>query len=254
MSTPARKRLMRDFKRLQQDPPAGISGAPFDNNIMLWNAVIFGPDDTPWDGGTFRLTLQFTEDYPNKPPTVRFISRMFHPNIYADGSICLDILQNQWSPIYDVAAILTSIQSLLCDPNPNSPANSEAARLFSENKRDYNRKTCHFISGWGTGFGKGKFKGGEYCHIKDTLCKLKLYRVGTVGVVAGPDSTARLSPICSQLAICIRIMTLYWMEHFGLSTITISTMRHCIRTAPPGAGKWDLMERTILNIDDEVGV
>ncbi|KAL0536984.1 hypothetical protein IC582_025948 [Cucumis melo] len=51
MFTPARKRLMRDFKRLQQDPPVGISGAPQDNNIMLWNAAIFGPDDTPWDGG-----------------------------------------------------------------------------------------------------------------------------------------------------------------------------------------------------------
>ena len=81
----------------------------------------------------------------NKPPTVRFVSRMFHPNIYADGSICLDILQNQWSPIYDVAAILTSIQSLLCDPNPNSPANSEAARLFSENKREYNRKVREIV-------------------------------------------------------------------------------------------------------------
>ncbi|KAI6683013.1 hypothetical protein NL676_028926 [Syzygium grande] len=145
MSTPSRKRLMRDFKRLQQDPPAGISGAPQDNNIMLWNAVIFGPDDTPWDGGTFKLTLQFSEDYPNKPPTVRFVSRMFHPNIYADGSICLDILQNQWSPIYDVAAILTSIQSLLCDPNPNSPANSEAARMFSENKREYNRRVREIV-------------------------------------------------------------------------------------------------------------
>ncbi|PNY03893.1 ubiquitin-conjugating enzyme E2 2-like protein [Trifolium pratense] len=179
MSTPARKRLMRDFKRLQHDPPAGISGAPQDNNIMLWNAVIFGPDDTPWDGGTFKLTLQFTEDYPNKPPTVRFVSRMFHPNkvqteigsvsvykfnfwkflksVYADGSICLDILQNQWSPIYDVAAILTSIQepqaldqpllvaSLLCDPNPNSPANSEAARMFSENKREYNRRIREIV-------------------------------------------------------------------------------------------------------------
>ncbi|XP_052725127.1 SNF1-related protein kinase regulatory subunit gamma-1-like isoform X1 [Vigna angularis] len=145
MSTPARKRLMRDFKRVQQDPPAGISGAPHENNIMLWNAVIFGPDDTPWDGGTFKLTLQFTEEYPNKPPVVRFVSQMFHPNIYADGSICLDILQNQWSPIYDVAAILTSIQSLLCDPNPNSPANSEAARMFSENKRDYNRRVRDIV-------------------------------------------------------------------------------------------------------------
>lgn len=91
------------------------------------------------------MTLQFTEDYPNKPPVVRFVSRMFHPNIYADGSICLDILQNQWSPIYDVSAILTSIQSLLCDPNPNSPANSEAARLFSENKREYNRKVMEIV-------------------------------------------------------------------------------------------------------------
>ena len=109
--------------------------------------------------GTFKLTLTFTEDYPNKAPTVRFESKMFHPNsacaapppslpffdrlarraplraVYADGGICLDILQNNWSPIYDVSAVLTSIQSLLCDPNPNSPANSEAARMYTECRR-----------------------------------------------------------------------------------------------------------------------
>ncbi|KAG5374874.1 hypothetical protein IGI04_039470 [Brassica rapa subsp. trilocularis] len=73
-------------------------------------------------------------------PFVLFHGCFIQIVIYADGSICLDILQNQWSPIYDVAAILTSIQSLLCDPNPNSPANSEAARMYSENKREYNRK------------------------------------------------------------------------------------------------------------------
>lgn len=107
---------------------------------MSWQAVIFGPDDTPWEGGTFNLTLDFTEEYPNKPPKVRFVTKMFHPNIYNDGQICLDILQNQWSPIYDISAILTSIQSLLCDPNPQSPANSEAAQLFQSNKREYNRR------------------------------------------------------------------------------------------------------------------
>jgi ubiquitin-conjugating enzyme E2 A len=62
------------------------------------------------------------------------------PAVYADGGICLDILQNQWSPIYDVSAILTSIQSLLSDPNPNSPANSEAARLYNEDRKEYNRR------------------------------------------------------------------------------------------------------------------
>lgn len=96
--------------RLQEDPPTGVSGAPTDNNIMIWNAVIFGPHDTPFEDGTFKLTIEFTEEYPNKPPTVRFVSHMFHPNVYADGGICLDILQNRWSPTYDVSAILTSIQ------------------------------------------------------------------------------------------------------------------------------------------------
>jgi ubiquitin-conjugating enzyme E2 A len=125
---------------------------------MLWNAVIFGPGaftarprsssqlistrlaDTPFEDGTFKLVLTFEESYPNKPPTVKFLSRMFHPNVYANGELCLDILQNRWSPTYDVAAILTSIQSLLHDPNPNSPANAEAAQLYRENMKEYVRR------------------------------------------------------------------------------------------------------------------
>ena len=140
MTTTARKRLMRDFKRLQEDPPVGISGAPAENNIMKWNAVIFGPSDTPFEEGTFKLILEFSEEYPNKSPRVKFLSKMFHPNIYTDGSICLDILQSRWSPTFDVSALLTSIQSLLCDPNPYSPANEQAAQLFRENKREYEKR------------------------------------------------------------------------------------------------------------------
>ncbi|PWA18593.1 hypothetical protein CCH79_00005712 [Gambusia affinis] len=136
---------MRDFKRLQEDPPAGVSGAPSENNIMVWNAVIFGPEGTPFEDGTFKLTIEFTEEYPNKPPTVRFVSKMFHPNVYADGSICLDILQNRWSPTYDVSSILTSIQSLLDEPNPNSPANSQAAQLYQENKREYEKRVSAIV-------------------------------------------------------------------------------------------------------------
>eukprot|EP00968_Pinguiococcus_pyrenoidosus_P022875 scaffold3424_cov256-Pinguiococcus_pyrenoidosus.AAC.13 len=108
--------------------------------------------------------MEFTEEYPNKAPTVRFLTKMFHPNIYNNGLICLDILQprrqlrradpnapllgfvqNQWSPIYDVSAILTSIQSLLCDPNPSSPANSEASRLYQENRREYVRRVREIV-------------------------------------------------------------------------------------------------------------
>ncbi len=72
--------------------------------------------------------------------------------VYADGQICLDILQNAWSPIYDVSAVLTSIQSLLCDPNPSSPANSEAARMFQEAKAEYDRRVKICVEdSWATG-------------------------------------------------------------------------------------------------------
>jgi ubiquitin-conjugating enzyme E2 A len=80
---------------------------------LIRNAVIIGPADTPFEDGTFRLVMHFEEQYPNKPPGVKFISQMFHPNVYGTGELCLDILQNRWSPTYDVAAILTSIQRLV---------------------------------------------------------------------------------------------------------------------------------------------
>ncbi|KAF7295477.1 Ubiquitin-conjugating enzyme [Mycena indigotica] len=128
MSTNCKRRLIRDFKRLSTDPPGGISGSPCPDNIMLWNAVIFGPAETPFEDGTFKLVLTFDESYPNKPP---------HGQIpFADvPPEC-----NRWSPTYDVAAILTSIQSLLHDPNPNSPANAEAAQLYRENMKEYVRR------------------------------------------------------------------------------------------------------------------
>lgn len=140
MTTPARRRLMRDFKVLQKDPPMGIQGSPQENNIMIWDAVIYGPADTPFEDGTFKLQIEFSEEYPNKPPKVKFISEMFHPNVYSDGALCLDILQNRWSPSYDVSSILTSIQSLLDEPNPASPANAEAAKLFQENRCEYEKR------------------------------------------------------------------------------------------------------------------
>uniref|UniRef100_A0A8D2NLM3 Ubiquitin conjugating enzyme E2 A n=1 Tax=Zonotrichia albicollis TaxID=44394 RepID=A0A8D2NLM3_ZONAL len=108
----------------------------------MLNKACFISLSTP---GTFKLTIEFTEEYPNKPPTVRFVSKMFHPNVYADGSICLDILQNRWSPTYDVSSILTSIQSLLDEPNPNSPANSQAAQLYQENKREYEKRVSAIV-------------------------------------------------------------------------------------------------------------
>lgn len=140
MSTPSRRRLMRDLLRLQQDPPEGVSASPQPDNLMIWTAVIMGPPETPFEDGVFKLSLVFDESYPNKAPEVKFVTRMFHPNVYGDGKLCLDILQGRWSPTYDVAAVLTSIQSLLHDPNPDSPANAQAADFYRNNRAEYVRR------------------------------------------------------------------------------------------------------------------
>ena len=66
--------------------------------------------------------------------------------MYNDGRICLDILKSQWSPIYDITNILISIQSLLGDPNPSSPANEEAASLYRDNRREYTRRVRDLVN------------------------------------------------------------------------------------------------------------
>ena len=65
---------------MQTDAPQGVTASPSPSNIMLWDAVIFGPEDTPFEDGTFRLQLEFDESYPTKPPKVKFLAKMFHPN------------------------------------------------------------------------------------------------------------------------------------------------------------------------------
>lgn len=116
---PSRRRLCLPCARQRHDlvcpnaprtPPAASITTCGLTATLFRNAVIIGPADTPFEDGTFRLVMQFEEQYPNKPPAVKFISQMFHPNVYATGELCLDILQNRWSPTYDVAAVLTSIQ------------------------------------------------------------------------------------------------------------------------------------------------
>ena len=74
------------------------------------HAVIIGPEGTPFDDGTFRLVMHFSEQYPIKLPVIKFVSQMFHPNVYETGEVRLDNLQNRWTLFYEVASILIIIQ------------------------------------------------------------------------------------------------------------------------------------------------
>jgi len=115
-------------------------------NIMEWKLKIKGPPDSPYEKGVFDMLLRFDSDYPFKPPSVKFMKAIYHPNIYRDGKICIDILQpDGWASTQTVRTIMLSIISLLCDPNPDSPANREAAELYVKDKEEYNKRVVESI-------------------------------------------------------------------------------------------------------------
>jgi ubiquitin-conjugating enzyme E2 D/E len=134
------KRILKELKELETDPPANCSAGPEDtNDIYKWTATILGPSDSPYAGGVFNLMIQFPVDYPFKPPKVAFTTKVYHPNINAQGGICLDILKDQWSPALSIAKVLLSICSLLTDANPRDPLVPEVARLYESNRAEFNR-------------------------------------------------------------------------------------------------------------------
>lgn len=131
---------MKDLRTVKTNADKTIFAEPLEDDLMTWTAVVLGPESTLFEGGTFSLLIVFPETYPQDPPSIKFISEMFHPNVYPSGELCLDILSSRWSPSYDVLSILISVQSLLSDPNAKSPANADASHLFSTDPHAYEKR------------------------------------------------------------------------------------------------------------------
>jgi len=149
----ALRRLRNEYRTLTGDGPEGIVAGPRDeDDLFVWVALFQGPEGTPFEGGVFEAELRFPEDYPLKPPEMRFLHRMWHPNVYPDGKVCISILHpagddpnhyelasERWSPIQSVEKILISVISLLAEPNDESPANVEAAKMWRERRDEYEK-------------------------------------------------------------------------------------------------------------------
>ncbi|KAL3718996.1 hypothetical protein ACJRO7_004010 [Eucalyptus globulus] len=140
-STSVTQRLQKELMALMMSGDIGVSAFPEGESIFSWIGTIEGAKGTVYEGLSYKLSLRFPLEYPFKPPQVKFETLCFHPNVDQFGNICLDILQDKWSSAYDCRTILLSIQSLLGEPNLESPFNSCAAALWN-NKEDY-RKMVH---------------------------------------------------------------------------------------------------------------
>ena len=135
----ALKRITREFQDLQKEPvPVGnISAGPTGDDLFHWNATLHGPEDSVYQGGKFDVSIQFPTDYPFKPPQVRFVTKIFHPNISTEGKICLGILKDEWRPNLTISIVLLTVGSMLTDrhPNADSPLNREAAECLRDKAR-----------------------------------------------------------------------------------------------------------------------
>ncbi|GMH38517.1 hypothetical protein BSKO_06401 [Bryopsis sp. KO-2023] len=151
--------LRKQLRDLLKKPVEGFSaGLVDDSNIFEWGVTVMGPPDTLYEGGFFKCLLTFPKDYPNSPPSCRFTSEMWHPNVYKDGRVCISILHNpgddptgyeeaseRWSPVHTVETIMISIISMLSSPNDESAANIDAAKDWRDSKEEFRRKVCRVV-------------------------------------------------------------------------------------------------------------
>lgn len=157
------KLLQQELMTMMTSEDQTVSAFPEGDSLFTWLGTIQGPMGTVYQGFKFVLNLKFPPgaksppiglfsilyhwrdsnkeffcdaDYPFSAPTVKFVSPCFHPNVDQHGNICLDILKEKWSAAYSVRTVLLSIQSLLGEPNNDSPLNTYAAKLW-DNKEEY---------------------------------------------------------------------------------------------------------------------
>ncbi|CAN6561077.1 unnamed protein product [Malus baccata var. baccata] len=122
------RRIIKETQRLLSEPAPGISASPSEENMRYFNVMILGPTQSPYEGGVFKLELFLPEEYPMAAPKVRFLTKIYHPNIDKLGRICLDILKDKWSPALQIRTVLLrymlsyclcNILYLFCDQKQN---------------------------------------------------------------------------------------------------------------------------------------
>ncbi|MCO5562950.1 putative QRI8-E2 ubiquitin-conjugating enzyme [Meira miltonrushii] len=154
-SSAAIKRLTIEYKQLSSDPNSlfPATGPIDESNYLVWEALVPGPEGTPFEGGVFTAKLTFPPTYPLEPPVMKFEPPLFHPNVYPDGTVCISILHaagddpnmyesssERWSPVQSIEKILLSVLSMLAEPNVESGANIDACKLWRDNREQYEER------------------------------------------------------------------------------------------------------------------
>jgi len=157
-ATQATLLLQRQLMEFSKQANDGFSAGLVGDDLFNWEIIIIGPPETPYEGGYFKARLVFPRDYPMKPPKMKFISKIWHPNVHSNGDVCISILHDpgddqygyekaseRWLPVHTVETILVSVISMLADPNDESPANIDAAKMWREDRKEFKKRVARCV-------------------------------------------------------------------------------------------------------------
>lgn len=139
------KRIIKEYHECVEFKDYNFQVKLINNVYNNWELKFTGPKDTLYQNGIFVLSVKFNNDYPFIPPSIMFLTKILHPNISLEGEICLDILKYNWSPALSVVKVILSIISLLSDPNTKSPLNNDAAKLYDNDREEYNKSVIYYV-------------------------------------------------------------------------------------------------------------
>ena len=139
-------RIKKEYLDLQKEKNSNVLVKLVNNDYRHWKGRIKGPIDTCYQGGIFDVDIIIPDDYPFKPPKMKFDTKIWHPNISSvTGAICLDILKNEWTPALTIRTALISLQALMCEPVPNDPQDAVVAKQYMSDIKLFNQTAKHWV-------------------------------------------------------------------------------------------------------------
>lgn len=138
----------QELEDLQNELPGYLRNLVSDDaNVLVWHTLLL-PEETPYNHRAFNLRISFPRDYPLKPPTVTFTTRIYHPNVDSDGQVCLPITSKEnWKPYTKAYQVLEALNMLVNKPDLDQPVRVELADLliqdpllFHKNAEDFTLK------------------------------------------------------------------------------------------------------------------
>ena len=139
-------RINKELADLNRTPIAGVEVAPTENDVMIWNIHIDGPEGTPFIGGRFTVNLDFTDNYPFKPPKIKFITKIYHPGVKTDtGEICTQAIEQNWVPTLNAKFVIEAILTVLKTPNAENAQEMSIASQWQSNRQAWEATAAEWV-------------------------------------------------------------------------------------------------------------